>query len=177
MDADLTDRIVALLPRLRAFALALSGSRADGDDLVQATCEKALAARQSWAPGTRLDSWMFRIMQNHWIDAHRARRPQVAIEEAGDERLFGSLDGAREAEARLHLRDVGAALEALPQEQRVVLLLVCVDDMSYREAADTLGVPVGTVMSRLARGRQALLRRVEGEAEEASWQRRPEAAK
>jgi RNA polymerase sigma-70 factor (ECF subfamily) len=74
--ADIRFMIVSLLPRLRGFALALSRSSDAADDLVQATCEKALRASDSWTPGTRLDSWMFRIMQNHWIDERRKKRPQ-----------------------------------------------------------------------------------------------------
>lgn len=153
---DLRYRIVTLLPRMRGFAHALARSTDAADDLVQATCEKALRAADSWTPGTRLDSWMFRIMQNHWIDTVRKRRPErpldaddTALDIVGD-------DGVRATEARLTLAAVQELIWRLPEDQRAVLVLVCVEDMSYREVAETLEIPIGTVMSRLARARAAL---------------------
>lgn len=161
--SDLGYRIVALLPRLRGFARALARSHDAADDLVQATCEKALRHGESWTPGTRLDAWLFRIMRNHWIDTVRRTRPEVPVDV---EEIAGALpveDGQRTAEARLTLADVRTIADALPDEQRMVLMLVCVEKMSYRETADVLDVPIGTVMSRLARARAALVAAMEGE--------------
>lgn len=155
MNVDIRPAMVALLPRLRAFAHALARSGDGADDLVQATCEKALRAVDSWTPGTRLDSWMFRIMQNHWIDTTRRERPQVPLDTALALEAVGE-DGRRITEAKLTLGSVGRAIEAMPEDQRAVLVLVCVEDLSYREAADVLDVPIGTVMSRLARARRTI---------------------
>ena len=160
--SELGLRIVALLPRLRGFARALARSHDKADDLVQATCEKALRHGASWTPGTSLDAWLFRIMRNHWIDTVRRNRPETA---ADGEDIAGALpaeDGRRTAEARLALADVRRIADALPDEQRTVLVLVCVEEMSYREAAEFLDVPIGTVMSRLARARAALVAAMEG---------------
>src|SRR5690606_37857481 len=114
--------------------------------------EKALRHSDSWTPGTKLDSWLFRIMRNHWIDTVRRGRPEVAGGESEMEEVAGD-DGRRISEARLALADVRRIADALPDEQRAVLMLVCVEELSYREAAELLEVPIGTVMSRLARAR------------------------
>jgi RNA polymerase sigma factor (sigma-70 family) len=149
--------IVELLPRLRRFGRALARVPADADDLVQATVERALARRGQWRPGTRLDSWMFRIMKNAWIDESRARSRSsrlFAPEEAGE--AVGD-DGAGAMEARLVAREVESAMARLPQDQRVAVALVLVEGLSYQEAADVLEIPAGTLTSRLVRGRAALL--------------------
>jgi len=159
---DFRRRIVMLLPRLRAFAHALARTSDTADDLVQATCEKALRAADSWTPGTRLDSWMFRIMQNQWIDMKRRERPQVSIDEPEAGMQLAGDDGERIAEARLTLGSVREFILDLPEEQRAILVLVCVEDQSYREAAEILDIPMGTVMSRLARARHALIERMQG---------------
>jgi RNA polymerase sigma-70 factor, ECF subfamily len=118
-----------------------------------------------WMPGTRLDSWMFRISQNLWIDRTRSRRSRgttVDIDTMGESL---ATDGARELEARLTLQAAARALMELPEEQRSVVALVLIDGMSYRQAADVLEVPIGTVTSRLARARSALAERVFGTEE------------
>jgi RNA polymerase sigma-70 factor (ECF subfamily) len=149
-------QLVAFLPNLRRFAIALCRSRDVADDLVQAACERALAGADGFQPGTRFDAWMFRILRNLWID--RLRRQSVAgIPEHIEARVeIVGASGEREAEARLTLKSVAAAIDDLVPEQREVLLLVCVEDLSYRETAEVLGVPIGTVMSRLARARKNL---------------------
>lgn len=156
MSDRFVDDLIALLPRLRRFALSLA-RRADlADDLVQVTAERALAARDRFDPATRMDSWCFRILRNAWLDGvrrDRTRGTQIEIEDAPD---AGEVDGTAITENRLMVRAVMAAMAKLPDEQREVLMLVCVEDLSYREAADVLGIPIGTVMSRLARGRLAL---------------------
>ena len=143
-----------LLPRLRRFAVGLAGNSADGDDLCQMTIERALSNSAKWQEGTRLDSWMYRIMRNIWIDESRARnrRSQTFVaEEAG---LGVGGDGAQEA--AVELSNVDRALAGLPQEQREAVLLVMVEGYGYREAAEIVGCPVGTLNSRLVRGRDAL---------------------
>jgi RNA polymerase sigma-70 factor (ECF subfamily) len=165
MDAttlSIRNQMAALLPRLRRFALSLTGNRADADDLVQDTVERALRSLHQWQQGTRLDSWMFRIAQNLWIDATRARRVRAAHDPDAAENI--AIDGARDAEARLVFAETVRAIAELPEDQRVVVALVLVDGMSYREAADILKVPMGTVTSRLARARMTLAQRVLGEA-------------
>jgi len=150
--------MVALLPRLRRFARGLTGAADQADDLVQAACERALARIEQWTPGTRLDSWMFRIVQTIWLDERRANRVRTGEgtvpAEAAEPELI--VDGPRRVEARITLDGVRRAMQGLPEEQRSVLMLVCVEGHSYKEAAETLSIPIGTVMSRLARARAAL---------------------
>ena len=144
-----------MLPRLRRFAIGLTGNGTDGDDLCQMTIERALQNRDKWRGGKRLDSWVYRIMRNIRIDEARAgqRRLQTFIaEEAGA--AVGSM-GAQEAS--VELGDIDWALEQLPDGQREAVLLVMVEGYTYREAADIVGCPVGTMNSRLVRGRDALL--------------------
>jgi RNA polymerase sigma-70 factor, ECF subfamily len=149
------DQLIAVLPRLRRFARGLSGSVVDADDLVQAACERALARQHQFQEGTRFDSWMFRIVQTIWIDQVRSRDVRKEGGEIAEERL-GSDEPVRRVEARLALEEVRRALDRLPPDQRTALLLVTVDGLSYKEAADVVQVPVGTIMSRLARARIAL---------------------
>ena len=151
--------MIALLPRLRAFARSLARNPDAADDLVQATCERALRSIGGFQAGTRLDSWMFRIMRNLWIDTHRktanAAPADTLLGDAAGE------DGRRTTEANLMLASARAAIERLTEEQRSVLVLVCVEELSYREAAEILDIPIGTVMSRLARARAALVTTME----------------
>lgn len=156
MSVDIRPAMVALLPRLRAFARALARSSEAADDLVQSTCEKALQAGDSWSPGTRLDSWMYKIMQNQWIDTRRRERPQSPLDDPRTA-LVASDDGPRIAEARLTLADAAEVIAGMPEDQRAVLVLVCVEGLSYREAGDVLEIPIGTVMSRLSRARRTLI--------------------
>ena len=147
--------MLVLLPRLRRFAAGLAGNGADGDDLCQMTIERALLNAAKWQEGTRLDSWMYRIMRNIWIDECRARsrRSQTFVaEEAGFD-----VGGEGAQEATVELANVDRALATLPQEQREAVLLVMVEGFGYREAAEIVGCPVGTLNSRLVRGRDALL--------------------
>jgi RNA polymerase sigma-70 factor (ECF subfamily) len=147
--------MLALLPRLRRFAVGLAQNPADADDLCQATIERALRSREQWLPGSRLDSWLYRIMRNLWIDEARARtrRGKTFVDE---EQGLGV--GARGGqEAMIELNDIDRALGKLPGEQREAVLLVMVEGWSYKEAAGIVGCPVGTLNSRLVRGRDALL--------------------
>jgi len=153
--------LLTLVPRLRRFARALTRDSADADDLTQAALERALKGRGQWQPGTRLDAWMMRIMRNCWIDEARRRARSgrtFASEEAGE--WIGSDDHVR-IEQRLELQDVDRAMGTLPAEQREVIALVLVEGLAYREAANLLEIPIGTLTSRLTRGRQALARMLE----------------
>ena len=151
------EELVALLPRLRRFARGLARHPGDADDLCQAAIERALKSRDQWQQGTRLDSWMYRITRNLWIDERRAagrRGPHDPIDE-GVGQIAG--EGAAEVEAGALRGDVDGAMARLPDEQREVVMLVLVEGYAYREAADILEVPIGTVTSRLARGRETLM--------------------
>lgn len=161
----ISEELVTLLPRLRRFARGLAGNVDEADDLVQTACEKALRHIHQWRPSTRLDSWMYRIIRNAYLDSLRARKTRtnhVLRVIHGDSSDAVSIDGQHLAEARLTLDVVRQGLATLPEEQRSLLLLVCVEGCSYKEAAEVFGIPPGTVMSRLARGRLALADFVEG---------------
>lgn len=148
--------LLTLLPRLRRFARALARDAADADDLLQLALERALKAQGQYAPGTRLDAWMMRIVRNIWIDEvrSRARRAQTFAPAEAGEAVGG--DGHRDIERHAEMRDVDRAMNALPAEQREAVALVLVEGLAYREAADLLDIPIGTLTSRLTRGRQAL---------------------
>ena len=155
--ASFDDQLASLLPRLRRFAHSLARGSADADDLTQATIERALKSRDQWQPGTRLDSWAYRIMRNLWIDTARARSRKSA-REAPEEEGLNIGDDPREAmDASLDLKRVMAAMARLPDEQREVVALILVEGFGYREVSEMLGLPIGTVSSRLVRGRTALL--------------------
>jgi len=145
--------LIALLPRLRRFARTLTRNVDDADDLVQLGLERALAKLDQWHTDSRLDGWMFRILKNAWIDEvrSRARRNRVLTSEEEGEQVS---DAAHEAQE--HALSVQAAMQRLPEEQRLAVSLVLVEGLPYREAAEVLGIPIGTLTSRLARGRESL---------------------
>jgi RNA polymerase sigma-70 factor (ECF subfamily) len=147
--------IAALTPRLRRFGIALTGSTVEADELVQSACVRALERLDQLRLVTRLDGWMYRIMRNIWTDEARAAKYRRHDPLDTAEQVVGE-DGQQLIDRRLTLAAVRRALDELPAEQRTALTLVCVDGLSYKEAAEILGVPLGTVMSRLCRGRQAL---------------------
>lgn len=143
------------MPRLRRFAVGLAGNRPDGDDLCQMTIERALSNRSKWAEGTRLDSWMYRIMRNIWIDEGRKvtrSRETFVAEEAGT-----GVGGDGAQESAVELSNIDRAMQKLPEDQREAVLLVMVEGYAYKEAAEIMGCPVGTLNSRLVRGRDALM--------------------
>ena len=152
--------LVALVPRLRRFALSLCGNPADADDMVQAACEKALKNRTQFREGTRMDSWMYRIIQTLWIDDRRRARTRGTPVDPEDAGLSDGGKAASLPEDRLMLARVRRAMEDLPEPQRAVLSLVAIEGLSYKEAAEVLEIPVGTVMSRLSRAREALLPKI-----------------
>lgn len=145
--------IAGMLPRLRRFARVITRDPQEADDLVQAAVEKALRNAAQWRPGSRLESWMFGIMKNAWIDELRARRRRGRVElpEEAGEHVADRASGSGEI-----VLSVQSAMALLPEEQRLAVALVLVEGLSYKEAAEALDVPVGTLTSRLARGREAL---------------------
>jgi RNA polymerase sigma-70 factor (ECF subfamily) len=158
-------QLIDLLPRLRRFAYTLTSNQFDADDLVQAACERALSRRKQFTVGTRLDSWMFRIIHTLRIDATRSarfRNPHLSFNEKYDGKGVTAHDDSKMVEAKILLDNVHRAMGQLPENDRTILALVCVDGMSYKEAAETLDIPVGTVMSRLARARIKLTKLVYG---------------
>jgi len=149
------DELLALLPRMRRFATGLTRNLPEADDLCQMTIERALRSRAQWQVGTRLDSWMYRIMRNIWIDEGRASTRKLQTFADPDEGLSVGVYGGQEE--HVELMDIDRALVNLPDEQREAVILVMVEGYSYKEAADIVGCPVGTLNSRLVRGRDALM--------------------
>lgn len=134
--------------------MALAGRRDLAEDLLHSAVERALRNWGTFQTGRRLDSWMFKIMQNHWIDTRRAEAG--AVMQSVDELDIPGEDGREITEARDDIRAAREAFAALPEEQRAVIALVVIEDLSYAEAADALNVPIGTIMSRLSRARSAM---------------------
>jgi len=157
-EAEFRRQLPMILPRLNRFALALTRSRAEADDVLQAACERAFSRLDQWNPDTRLDSWMFRMIQTIWLNELRARR----VREKHADRAQAGQTKVQQAEPEAQLLLVRAEQEIfrLPEELRIVLMLVCVEQLSYREAAEAASIPIGTVMSRLARARLLLAQRL-----------------
>jgi RNA polymerase sigma-70 factor, ECF subfamily len=158
------EQIIALLPRLRRFARTMTRNAHDADDLVQIAIERALARCEQLRPDSSIAGWMFGIMRNAWIDEVRARvrRDRVlAPEEAGENIADPSAD------LHVEVLSVQAAMARLPDDQRYAIGLVLIEGLSYKEAAEIMDVPIGTLTSRLARGREALQRMLSGAPGEA----------
>jgi RNA polymerase sigma factor (sigma-70 family) len=145
------ERMVELIPRLRRYARALTGDRSGADDLVQDTLERAWAKLHLYRRGTDLRAWLFTVMHNVYVNRVRAARPTDPL----DEEMAELAQRPSQGDA-LVVRDLDRALARLPEEQRAVVLLVAIEDMSYDEVARTLDIPIGTVMSRLSRAREKL---------------------
>ncbi len=163
-DPNVEQQLVAVLPRVRRFCIALSGGVPDGEDLLQETVERALQNLDRFEPGTRMDSWLFRIARNRAIDRARSARTRgtsMPIDDAVD--IMGE-DGRATVESRSALAATARAFAALPEEQRAVMALVVLDGASYKEAAALLEIPIGSVMSRLSRARAALDRQLHASA-------------
>ncbi len=150
---QIREQIVDLLPRLRRFARTLARDPHDADDLVQVAVERALAKSEQLRPESRLSSWMFGILRNAWIDETRTRgrRNRIFAPEA-----LGENVGDSSSESHTETHSVQDAMARLPEEQRMAIGLVLVEGLSYKEAAEIMGIPIGTLTSRLARGREAL---------------------
>lgn len=157
MDEFQTE-LVAMLPRLRRFARVLRPQDADAQDLVQQTIERALASRKGFRAGTRLDSWAFTIMRRIAIDDGRKAQRWSRVVSPEDDATPQAPDPAQAGEGlRTDALEARDAIDALPEDQRQAVALVLIEGLSYAEAAQVLGVPAGTLTSRLVRGRQALV--------------------
>lgn len=136
--------------------MALANGMDAGDDLCQATVERALSREDQFIPGTRLDSWMYRIAKNIHIDQIRRLKTRGVEIDVDDAFTISGDDGVQIVEGRSDLAKAQAAMAALPDDQRILLALVVLDGKSYREASDILEIPMGTVMSRIARARRSI---------------------
>jgi RNA polymerase sigma-70 factor (ECF subfamily) len=151
--ANIQEQIVALLPRLRRFARNLVRDPHDADDVVQIAVERALQRLDQWRSDARLDSWLFKILRNAWIDEvrARARRAKILMPAEAGEHI-----GEAVMEREIDRWSAEAALSRLPEDQRLAVSLVLIEGLSYKDAAEVLDVPLGTLTSRLGRGREAL---------------------
>jgi len=156
LEKTFDEEIVALMPRLRRFACALTGSAEEADDVLQGAFEKAIKNQKLWQKGTRLDSWMYRIVQNYFLNTIRDRKTRVKYHERAGDEMPSSVDERPQLEARLTLQAVQIEMQGLDPDQRAVMELICIEGHSYSEVAQILDIPMGTVTSRLARGRTAL---------------------
>ena len=164
MTADeLRRELVEMLPRLRRFAYALTGARHDADDLLQCTVVRVL--EKGMPDGAAADRWMFRVCRNLWIDEIRSRRTRaaVSIDDSPEAEQVQAVDGERAMIGKMTLAEVSRAMDALPEDQRAALALVVLEGCSYAEAAEVLEVPIGTIMSRIARARGALAQAMKSE--------------
>lgn len=155
------DQLVAIIPALRAFARGLCGNRDMADDMAQDAMTRAWAARTSYTPGSNFRAWMFMILRNHFYTTLRKNSRMVSWDPEVAERV---LVASPDQQDRLHVQDVAKALQKLPAEQREVLMLIGANGVSYEEAAQIMDCAIGTIKSRLARGRAALAALVEGPA-------------
>mgnify|MGYP002075683722 CR=1 FL=1 len=157
---DIRAGMVKVLPRLRRFAFSLTGNRDQADDLVQEVCARALARKDQWQPGSRLDSWMYRIAQNIWLDRCRSNAIRGATVDLDSQLEVSGSDGRDIVETRLTLGAVAVGVKVpvttRPSLPAATNHLVCIEGLSYKDAASVLELPIGTVMSRLARARKAL---------------------
>ncbi|MBO6507602.1 MAG: RNA polymerase sigma factor [Roseibium sp.] len=148
--------MIRLLPKLRSFALRLCRNPDQADDLVQTTCERAIRSLDQFDPATRLDSWMFRILQNLYLNSLRDSANRSRLFDLAMMDFEESYDGAKAAASSLELKKVQSFIGQLDEDNRQVLLKIAVEGRSYKDVAEELGVPIGTVTSRLARARLKL---------------------
>lgn len=161
MDERIEQEIIALLPRLRRFAFAISGTWPDADDLVQETCARAIERLDQWQVGTRLDSWMYRIAQNlHRNSLRKDRTRANHLREVGADDI--DVAAGQVPMDRMALQDLETAMLRLPSEQRAVLLLIAVEGRSYGEVGEMLDLSPGTVASRVSRARSNLAEMMDG---------------
>lgn len=148
-------QILEVLPHIQRFAISLTRNRADADDLLQNTVERVLS--KGTPDGVDMKKWMFRVCKNIWIDEIRATRIRETAVKSGNITLHDRPDWETEIMGRLKLKQIREAMEALPEDQRLVISLISIEGYSYKEAADILETPIGTIMSRLARARKNLV--------------------
>ena len=157
MDSNLGQQLVELLPRLRRFAYGLTGNVEKADELLQAACERALAKSVHWQVGSRLDYWMYRIIRNLHIDELRA----LDVRKRSLDEISAMSEQESESryilESQIAAEEVHRAMQGLSEDHRTILLLVGVEGYSYKEVAEILQIPMGTVTSRLIRARKALI--------------------
>jgi RNA polymerase sigma-70 factor, ECF subfamily len=156
------EQLLALLPRLRRFARALTGNMTDADDLVQTAVEKAITNMHMWQEGTHFDRWVITITKNCWLDDRRSARVRMPHDDVSERFDLVGEDGRETADKRARQAELRKAVDALPDEQRAVVALVIIEGFSYRETADALDIPLGTVMSRLGRARAVLMTKLGG---------------
>jgi len=170
---ELFQRIEQEIPRLRRYARALTRDPSSADDLVQDCLTRALGKAHLWQEGTDLRAWLFTILHNQHVNrVRRSVREGIAVNANDTDQALVS---ASNQFARIELRDLERALARLPEEQRQVVLLVGLEGMRYEAVAEIMGVPVGTVRSRLSRGREALRQLMGGDSEQVAERRRAEA--
>ena len=155
-DKLLKRALVRLLPKLRRFCLAITASYADADDLCQSTCERAITRLDRWTPGTRLDSWLYRIAQNLHKNTVRDRGNRLRILEEQSTTLIETEHDQISPQDGVEAARIRDLVLGLPQAQREVLLLICVEGHSYRECAEMLDLPMSTVTNRLFQARMGL---------------------
>jgi RNA polymerase sigma-70 factor, ECF subfamily len=173
-DKLFRDQLVGLLPSLRAFSRGLCGNRDMADDLAQDTMMRAWAARESYTQGSNFRAWMFMIMRNQFYTTIRKNARMTSLDPEVAERV---LVVAPAQQNGINVDDVAKALQKLPAEQREVLLLIGANGLSYEEAAEVTGCAMGTVKSRLARGRTALAALIDGPADDALFDSAPKSSK
>jgi RNA polymerase sigma-70 factor, ECF subfamily len=162
-DEVFRDQLVAMIPQLRSFARGLCGWRDMADDLAQDTMTRAWSARASYTPGTNFRAWMFMIMRNQFYTSIRKSARMTSLDPEVAERTLIQMP---EQQHHIHVADVTKALQNLPFEQREVLLLIGANGVSYEEASEIIGCAIGTIKSRLARGRKALAVLIDGTEED-----------
>jgi RNA polymerase sigma-70 factor, ECF subfamily len=155
-DPPVQHRLIEMLPRLQRFARVLCRPPLEPDDLLQTTCERALSRRAQFVEGTRFDSWTFSIMHSIWKNDLRRRALDGRTMTVATQDAVTLVDGERAALGKIYLSEVLSALQRLPEDQAAVIMLVSIEGLSYAAAADALSIPIGTLESRMARGRIAL---------------------
>lgn len=157
VQPDLSEQLVELIPRMRRFAAGLCGSTDRGDELVQAACERLLRNKDQLRTDTRLDSWLFQVIRNLHIDGIRAQNVRDRSSREMQQSAELHVVNSSPMESHMMLHEIEAAMRQLSDEHRTILMLICVEGLSYKESANLLQVPIGTVTSRLVRARKALI--------------------
>jgi RNA polymerase sigma-70 factor, ECF subfamily len=156
-SCEFQERLTAFLPKMRVWAMSLTRNRAAAEDLVQDVAVKALAASESFVPGTNFSAWVHRIMTNHFISGVRSRREYNDLDKMPEVRIPAAQHD------RIELRELNLAFQRLPKEQKAALRMAGIEEQSYEEAADATGCAVGTLKSRVHRARLNLRSQMHGE--------------